>query len=55
MKKSVYNESEWNLKDLLKSHEGKEFDSVLADLEKKVKKVESWKSKLNNDLYKFAK
>ncbi|MEK6956009.1 MAG: M3 family oligoendopeptidase [Nanoarchaeota archaeon] len=50
MQKRVYNESSWNLKDLLKSHEGKEFDSVLADLENKVKKVESSKSKLTNNI-----
>ena len=39
MQKKVYKESFWNLKDLLESHEGKEFDVVLADLEKKVKKA----------------
>ena len=46
----MYKESSWNLKDLLKSHEGKEFDSVLADLDSKVKKVESSKSKLTNNI-----
>ncbi|HIH26296.1 M3 family oligoendopeptidase [Candidatus Woesearchaeota archaeon] len=50
MQKKVYKESFWNLKDLLESHEGKEFDVVLADLEKKVKKVESYKNVLNNDI-----
>jgi len=50
MQKKVYKEGRWDLKDLLPSHKGKEFDEILKDLEKDVKKFEGYRKILKPNI-----
>ena len=48
--KQTFTQSAWQLDDLLSSHEGPEFEQILADLESLVVQVESWRERLSPDL-----
>ena len=50
MQKQVFKQEDWNLRDLLKAHKGKEFDLYLKNLDKDVKKFESYRKELKNNI-----
>jgi oligoendopeptidase F len=43
-------QTHWELNDLLPSHQGPEFDRVLADLESQVVVIEGWRDRLSPDI-----
>jgi oligoendopeptidase F len=45
-----FQQSAWQLGDVLTSHEGPEFEQILADLEARVVEFEGWRERLSPDL-----
>src|SRR3989344_8664766 len=50
MKKQVYKQDIWNLKDLLKTHKGPEFENLLKLIDGDVKKFEKYREQLNPNI-----
>ena len=48
--KKEYKQDKWNLKDLLKTHKGKDFDEILNKLKNDINKFESYRTQLNKNI-----
>ena len=50
MKKKAYNQERWNLKGLLKTHKGSEFEKILKSIDEEVKIFEGYRKELCSDI-----
>lgn len=50
MKKTSFEQKRWNLKDLIPQHKGREFEKILADVEKDLVSFEAKRKELNKDI-----